>query len=547
MELRQYLTVVWKWTWLIVLAALIAGVTSFFWNSRQPKIYQASTSLLVGTGLEQRNPQSGDLFTSQQLAQTYIQIARTDPVLQGVVDTLKLPFGSDQLRGAIYAGIIPGTQLIELRVVDTDPRRAQLIADAYAAQVIAQGPAARAPDEIARREFVQRQIEDIQKKIDDSQIKIDELQRSIAVTSSAKEIADKQQQIAAMQSQRTTWQTTYATLLTVLAPQGSNSLSVVESARLPQYPIAPNVASNVMFAALIGAALAVVGAFLVEYLDDTIKTPEDVAQSLELANLGAIGTIWGNGSDARLIAAKYPRASHSEAYRALRTNIQVSSLDQPIKTLLVTSANPKEGKSITSANLGVVMALGGLRVLLIDADMRRPQQHKIFNLSNEFGLVNALLHPEARLDTYTQPTETENLVVLTTGPHPPNPAELLDSKRMQELIERFKAQFDLLIFDTPPILPRIDAAVLARHLDATLLVVDAGHTRRDSAMRAKETLARAGGKILGVALNRISSNNAYYYYYYYSDEGKNYRLFGSLRSSMERMIRQLGQHLPDSK
>jgi non-specific protein-tyrosine kinase len=544
MELRQYLTVIWKWTWLIVLAALIAGTTSFIWNSRQPKIYQASASLMVGTGLQQRDPQSGDLFTSQQLAQTYIQIARTEPVLQGVIDIVKLPFGVDQLRSAVYAGIIPGTQLIELRVNDTDPRRAQQIANAYADQLVAQGPAARDPEDAARREFVQRQLLDIQKKIDDSQIKIDELQRSIAVTLSAKEIADKQQQIAALQNQRTQWQATYATLLALLAPKGSNSLSVVESARLPQYPIAPNVASNVMFAALIGAALAIVGAFLVEYLDDTIKTPDDVSQALELANLGAIGTIWGNGADARLIAAKYPRASHSEAYRALRTNIQVSSLDQPLKTLLVTSANPREGKSISSANLAVVMALGGVRVLLIDADMRRPQQHKIFNLTNEFGLVNALLHPEARLDTYTQKTETENLSVLTTGPHPPNPAELLDSKRMQELIARFKEQYDLLIFDTPPILPRIDAAVLARHLDATLIIVDAGHTRRASALRAKEALARAGGRILGVALNRISRHNAYYYYYYYSEDGKNYRLFGSLRSSMERMIRQL---LPQSK
>jgi Mrp family chromosome partitioning ATPase len=115
---------------------------------------------------------------------------------------------------------------------------------------------------------------------------------------------------------------------------------------------------------------------------------------------------------------------------------------------------------------------------------------------------------------------------------------------MQELIARFKEQYDLLIFDTPPILPRIDAAVLARHLDATLIIVDAGHTRRASALRAKEALARAGGRILGVALNRISRHNAYYYYYYYSEDGKNYRLFGSLRSSMERMIRQL---LPQSK
>lgn len=548
MELRQYIAMLWRWMWLIVLAAGIAAVSSYLWNSRLPKIYQASTTLLVGQSIENPNPNPGDIATSQQLALTYIQIAKTQPVVQGVIDALQLKMSVDQLSANINASIVYGTQLIELRVVDTDPYRAQAIANEFANQLILQAPSSRDPNETARREFIQKQAADIQSKIEEGQKKIVDLQESIKVTASAREIADKQQQITTLQNQINQWQLTYATLLSTLAPRASNYLSVVEPAKLPTYPIAPNVSLSILTAALIGMVLAIAGIFIIEYLDDTIKSPDDVSQSLGLANLGAIASIWGETPDDRLITAKYPRASHSEAYRVLRTNIQVMSLDKPMKTLLITSANPKEGKSITAANLAVVMALSGLRVLLVDVDMRRPQQHRIFRLSNEFGIVNVLLHSEATLDTYLQSGGTENLWILTAGPIPPNPAELLDSKRMRDLFDRFKSRFDLVIFDTPPILPRIDAAVLARHVDGIVLVIDAGHTRRDSAVRAKEALAHAGGRILGVVLNRIAHNN-YYYYYYYSedDQSKLAPLMGTfLGRSFRNILRRIRTPKSDS-
>ena len=541
MELRQYIAMLWRWMWLIVLAAGIAAVSSYLWNSRLPKIYQASTVLLVGQSLENANPSPSDIATSQQLALTYIQIAKTQPVLKGVIDALQLKMSVDQLNNNVSANIVYGTQLIELRVIDTDPYRAQIIANEFANQLILQAPSSRDPNEIARREFIQKQATDIQSKIEEGQKKIIDLQESIKVTASAREIADKQQQIAALQGQINQWQLTYATLLSTLAPRASNYLSVVEPAKLPTYPIAPNVSLSVLMAVVVGVALAIAGILVIEYLDDTVKSPDDVTQALELANLGAIANIWGETPDDRLIAAKYPRASHSEAYRVLRTNIQVMSLDKPMRTLLITSPNPKEGKSITSANLAVVMALGGLRVLLVDADMRRPQQHRVFRLSNEFGLVSTLLHPEATLDTYVQSTEIENLWVLTTGPLPPNPAELLDSKRMRDLMERFKEKFDLVIFDTPPVLPRIDAAVLARHVDGIVLVVDAGHTRRDSAHRAKEALLHAGGRILGVVLNRIA-HSSYYYYYYYSDNDQSKSAL-LMRTPVGRLVRNLRRRI----
>ena len=541
MELRHYLTLIWKWLWLVILATAIAATASYLWNSRLPKIYEASTTLLIGQSLENPNPNSTDIFTSQQLALTYIQIAKTEPVLQGVISALDLQMSSDQLDNNVNASIIQGTQLMELRVVDTDPRRAQAIANELANQLISQGPTVKDPEEVARRDFVQSQVKDIQQKIEDSQKRINDLQASISATSSASEISSKQQQIQALQSQIDQWRVTYATLLNTLAPRASNYLSVADPAKLPTVPIAPNVGTSVLLAALIGAGLAVAGALLIEYFDDTLKTPDAVFQALGLSCLGTIAYMWGKNPNDRLITAKHPRASHSEAYRSIRTNIEIANLDKPARTLLITSSNPSEGKSVTAANLAVVMAMGGQRVALVDADLRRPQMHHIFHISNEYGLANILVHPEAALDGFIQPASVDNLQLIAAGPPPPNPAELLGSKRMKELIERLKERFDVIIFDTAPCLPRTDPVILARFVDGVILVVDASYTRRESAIRAKQIMAQATDHILGVILNRISHTDTYYYYYFYSDEKRAWGRFS--HSRVGRVVRLLARRL----
>ncbi len=525
MELKQYWSIVWKWMWLIVLSTGIAAVSSYLATSQSPRIYQASTTLLIGQSIQNLNPNAQDLYTSQQLALTYVQIVKTEAVLQGAIDALELKMSPDQLRGNVNAAIVQGTQLIDLKVVDTNPARAQAIANEVANQLILQGPASDNA-EAGRREFIQKQVDDLQTKIQDAQKQIADQLSSIQVTASAREIADKQNQITALQVQMNQWQITYASLLTFLAPKSPNYISVVEPARLPTSPIAPNVMMSVLVAAAIGLTLAVGGAFLIEYIDDTLKSPDDVEHSLKLSSLGLIARIAGATPEEKVVTLRHPRASHSEAYRVLRTNIQVANVDQPVKTLLVTSPNPVEGKSLTAANLAVVMAQAGLRTVLVDADLRRPSQHRLFGVSNDFGLTNGLVQQETASDGYMHSTDIENLRVVTSGQIPPNPAELLGSKRMQKLIQALRDQCDMIILDSPPCLPLADAAVLARQVDGVLLVVDAGNTRRDTAARAKEALERAGGKVLGVALNRVSARGSgyyYYYYYYYSSDGQRKR------------------------
>lgn len=537
MELRQYFSIVWKWLWLIVLSTGVAATFSLLATARAPRIYQASSTLLVGQSIQNPNPNAQEIITAQQLALTYIQIAKTESVLQGVIDALELRTSPERLRQNTSASIIQGTQLIELRVLDTDPPRAQATANELASQLILQGPVAKA-DSTVRRDFLQKQVQDLEKKIQDAQTQMADLQKSISVTASAREIADKQQEIAALQSQVNQWQVNYGSLLGILAPRSPNFLSVIEPARLPTDPVSPNVPVTVMLAMAIGAVIALSGAFLIEYIDDTMKLPDDVSRTMKLAVLGLVAKITGETAEDKLISAKHPRSSHAEAYRVLRTNIQFADVDKPIHTLLVTSANPSEGKSVTAANLAVVMAQSGRRVVLVDADMRRPSQHRYFQMTNDHGLAQGLLQAQAELDGHVRATSVENLRVITTGGIPPNPAELLGSKRMQTLIETLKAEADIIIFDTPPCLPLADAAILSRYVDGVLMVVDAGRTRRESAIHAKETMERAGAHILGVSMNRVNAhgNNYYYYYYYYSHDGQGKKGFPEMSNPLARLF-----------
>lgn len=516
MELRQYLRIVWKWLWLMVLSTGIALGVSYYAASHQPKIYQATAKLLVGQSLQNTNPNSQDLFTSQQLALTYIQIAQTSPVLQSVSDALGLGMPPEQLNGMFNVSIVQGSQIIEVRVVDTDPARAQALANEMAHQLTLQGPAGAEKDASKQREFIQQQVDDLQKKIQEAQVQIADLRKSLSVTASAREIADNQQKIGSLQGQITQWQQVYAGLLGFLAPRSPNYLAVLEPASLPTYPIGPNVSQMLMIAGAIGLFLGLGGALLIEYLDDKIKTPEDISELLQLPTLGSIARMPG-GYDKRLITAIAPRSPISEAYRVIRTNIEYASLDKPIKSILVTSGGPYEGKSITAANLAIAMALFGQRTILVDADFRRPTQHRLFNLTNDLGLTNALI-AQSDLDRFIRPTQVENLRVLTSGLSLPNPAEVLASERMRALVAQLKSEADIIVFDTPPCLPVADPAILARLTDGTILIVDTIRTRRDAAIRAKGIMEKAGSTLLGVVLNRFSpqSSGGYYYYQYYS-------------------------------
>ncbi len=316
----------------------------------------------------------------------------------------------------------------------------------------------------------------------------------------------QESQLQTLEGRLASLRSTYATLLSFSSGSASNLLTVVEPAIAPTDPVLPRTLLNTLLAAAIGLLAVGGAAFLAEQLDDSIKDPDTVREVANLSTLGTIARMKGDRDRSeiyQLAALLYPRSGVAEAYRTLRSNVEFAAVDAPVRTLLVTSAVPGEGKTVTAANLAVVFAQAGRKVLLVDADLRKPRVHAMFDLANAHGLTTMLrsdtVHPEA----VSHLTEEANLRVLTTGPLPPNPAELLGSHRMQAVLGFLKESADLVIFDSPPLQAVTDSAVLSSYVDGTLLVVDAGRSRRRAVRTAGEILARAGAKVLGVVLNRM--------------------------------------------
>ena len=225
-----------------------------------------------------------------------------------------------------------------------------------------------------------------------------------------------------------------------------------------------------------------------------------------------------NGDKRHLITFSSPKSPIAEAYRTLRTNIHFSGLDSPYRTIMVTSAGPDEGKSTTLANLAVAMAQAGSRVLLVDCDLRKPVQHKIFELLNQKGLTNVLVE-QLKVNEAIQATRINNLSLLSSGPIPPNPSELLGSQRMNELVKFLADEFDIILFDSPPAVAVTDAALLSAQVDGVILVLRAGVARIEMAKQVKELIEKANGKIIGTVLYGINfSGEDYHYYYYYGEK-----------------------------
>ena len=258
--------------------------------------------------------------------------------------------------------------------------------------------------------------------------------------------------------------------------------------------------------------------FLIEYLDDTIKTMEDVERILHVPVIGYIAELRGNfKTDEGLYVVRQPRSPVSEAFRLLRTNLEFAGVDHPIRRLLVTSTGPNEGKTTVVVNLAAVFAQGGKKVVIMDADLRRPKVHRFLGLGNQLGLSD-LFRGNVTLPMVSQSiSDLENVSVITTGSLPPNPAELLASAKMDHILDEVGRGSDILIVDSPPSLVA-DVQILAAKVDGVIMVIHPGHTKSDSALATMEQLKHAGARVVGVVLNRIPRHRAEYYggYRHYS-------------------------------
>jgi polysaccharide biosynthesis transport protein len=309
----------------------------------------------------------------------------------------------------------------------------------------------------------------------------------------------------------------------------SNNFRIVDVARVPTAPVEPNVPRNLAFGFILGLTSGVGLAFLLEGLDNTVRTTEQAQVISGLAPLGIIPLgsrtarevanskrlVIANSKEAvELITQVRPQSQMAESYRALRTSLLLSNLGSPPKVIMITSALPQEGKTTTSINCAVVLAHKGVRVLLVDADLRRPSIHKTLGIGPRSGLSNVLTGSATLEQAITRSSVLPNLSVLAAGTPPPNPAELLASANMREVLDQLRNQYDHIVVDTPPALSVTDAVVLSPRADAIVLVIRSGHTTKQALRRSRDLLMQVNAKVAGVLLNAVDLSSPDYYYYY---------------------------------
>src|SRR6266851_2207999 len=298
------------------------------------------------------------------------------------------------------------------------------------------------------------------------------------------------------------------------APTASSAdnLVVKSPAILPTEPVSPRPLLNIALAVLAGLAVGAGLAFLLDYMDQSVRSDEILRERVGLVPLGHISFVPAKPDRRGELLTLGGDAPVVEAYKALRTNLLFSSVDKEVKTIVITSAGPNEGKSRTAANLSIVLAQAGHPTLLVDADFRRPSQHRIFGRVRNVGLSNLIVQdmPEAAL--FVPDEQVKDLVILASGPTPPNPSELLGSAQMNGLLARFRKHFDYVVIDTPPVNAVTDATVLAANTDAAILVVDTNKATYTAVQHAKQALDRVGGKVLGSVMNKMKAAGGNYYY-----------------------------------
>ncbi len=594
MELKQYMSIVRRWVWLLILGLILGASGGFFGSNYQTPVYQASTRLLVMRAPQEKTSDYTYL-SDQQLIQTYIQLVTTKPVLEAVSAEVGYEVNAKQ----ITVQQIRDTQVIQLTVEDENQQRSAAIANTLVAQLIKQNEALQSSRFASTEANLQEQVKQMESQISGLQTVITqvssqnlrdqmtELEAQIAPLQDEKSkleqeiavlqppvnnerktaIAEKEGRLSQIEPLLKLYQEIYSNLVVLGKPMdtaGSDSIRLaqlqktldlyqgiyvnllnnleslrlarlqntpnivqIEAASVPVEPIRPQPILNTLLAGVVGLMLAAGIIFLVEYLDDTIKTMEDVERMLEVPVIGYIAELQHKAkSDEGLYVVRQPRSPVSEAFRLLRTNLEFASVDRPMRRLLITSTGPNEGKTTVAVNLAGVIAQGGRKVIVMDADLRRPKVHRFLGLSNQFGLTD-MFRGDVTLRMISQQTrELENVSVVTTGSLPPNPAELLGSTKMDRILDEAEQEADIVILDSPPSLVA-DVQILAAKVDGVVLVIHPGHTPVDGARATMEQLKRAGARVVGVVLNRIPRHRAEYYggYRHYSPYYSGYQYY----------------------
>lgn len=506
MEINAYLRPLFRWWRLVVIVTMLAVVASGVSAMFQPDVYVSRTTLVIGTTILDPNPDSGQIYIAQQLAQIYADMAKREPIQQATMDALGIDWLPEYQSRAV-----PNAQMVEISVTDTNPRRAQLIANELALQLIQQSPAIGDTETGVRQEFIRQQLSNLQEQIQETQKKLDELQASLVGLNSASQIANIESEIKSQTEKLNTLRDSYASFLANSQQGALNILSVVEPANLPARAEGTSKFIIIALAGLVGFSLGAGAAYLLDFLDRTVKTTADVERIFNLPVIGYISELMEKENRATYVL-KDPNSILAENFRLLRSNIEFFQISKPIKTILITSPNQGNGKTTVATNLALSISQGEQDVVLVDADLRRPAVHKALDLAKEPGLSD-LIRNKADIEDVVRNWYGGDMKVVTAGNIPPNITEVVGSKRIASILGDLRERFEIVIVDAPPLIIA-DAYNLASRVDGVILVMEPGQTAEDQARTIKEQLDRSSAHLLGIVFNKISENSAHSYYDY---------------------------------
>ena len=506
MDFTAYLRPLIRWWRLVVIVTILAVTASAVSTLFQPDVYLSRTTLVIGTTILDPNPDSGQIYIAQQLAGIYADMARREPIQDAVKESL----GIDWLP-QYQSRAVPNAQMVEISVTDTNPKRAQIIANELARQLMEQSPAIGNTETGLQQDFIRQQLDNLRIQIEETEKNIEELQTSLVGLNSASQIANIENEIKEQTQKLNSLRESYASFLANSQEGALNILSIVEPANLPTRSVGTNKLIIIALAGLVGFSLGSGAAYLLEFLDRTIKTTSDVERIFNLPVIGYISHIGENSNNATYVGNN-PNSILAENFRLLRSNIEFFQISNPIKTILITSPNQGNGKTTVASNLAVSISQGEQDVILVDADLRRPAVHKALNLAKEPGLSD-LIRNKAGVDDVTRDWQENGLSVITAGDIPPNITEVVGSKRIASILGDLREKHELIVIDAPPLIIA-DSYNLASRVDGVILVMVPGETSEDQARTIKEHLDRSKARLLGIVFNKISEQSAHSYYDY---------------------------------
>jgi succinoglycan biosynthesis transport protein ExoP len=489
---RSYLHILRRRKWWVVLAVALGLAASLAFSLTAHKQYSATAQLLVqpsitasGVGVTQ------PLAVTQTVVETELQLITSAPVQQAVRAKLNS-------APAISATEVGQTNVMAITATSGVPAQAALIANAYATAFVQYQQSVAERNLTAAEVQLRSQISSLTQQLKPF--------RGNTTSPEASALLNQQavlkEQLAQMQ---------------VSGAVDSGSVVLVTPAEAPVSPSSPKPAQDALLGLAAGLALGLAAAFLRDSLDDKLSSKEatEHAGGAPVLAMTPVVSSWRR-QQPLVVVVTDPTSPAAESYRSLRTSLQFARQDGQLRTIVLTSPGASEGKTATLANLGVVFAQAGERVVLVSCDLRRPRIGAFFGLDERFGLTSVLLGEKALEQVVLPVPDFDRLSLLPAGPVPPNPAELLSSARVQDVFAKLREHFDLVLIDSPPVLPVTDAAILSRYADATLMLVAAGQTRRGDLHRAVEKLNQVGVTILGLVLNKVTRQTGRTYGYSYS-------------------------------